>query len=312
MDKAWREWASKRGYRLAFGEPAVVDEVRAEIEGRKDTGELDETFYKTWLSSFRYLDGVELPAVKTVIMFAVPRPAHRLRFTSDDGPFEALVPPTYRWYTRLRERLQEELAANLLGDRHKLVPLPAPLKPMAARLGLVTYGRNNITYAPGFGSYHQLIGFLTDADLGPTGKPQGDAPAVLPDCQHCQACRQACPTGAIGEDRFLLHAERCLTLPSELPGPWPDWFPASRYHCLIGCLICQRVCPQNAGLLAFEEVEMPFTAEETARILSQDGDATDPLWEAIKAKLASAGFPEYEKILGRNLRTLRASGANRL
>ena len=60
----------------------------------------------------------------------------------------------------------------------------APLKPLAVRLGLVRYGRNNVTYAPGMGSYIQLLGYLTDASLPlPDGwRPQ--EPTLLPECER--------------------------------------------------------------------------------------------------------------------------------
>ena len=41
----------------------------------------------------------------------------------------------------------------------------APIKTVAAMLGLVRYGRNNIAYADGIGSYLQLCGYITDARL---------------------------------------------------------------------------------------------------------------------------------------------------
>ena len=163
---------------------------------------------------------------------------------------------------------------------------------------------------PGLGSYHQLVGFATDASLGPGPTAGRDTPALCPECTHCTACREACPAGAIGEDRILLHAERCLTLANEAEGPWPAWLFPAAHHCLGGCMRCQEVCPQNVGLLHWETVTEVFSPEETATILGEGAvaeegrDCVDVRWEQVKAKVASIGLPGYEVIIGRNLRAL--------
>lgn len=252
MNKALQEWASEHGYRITWNHPAVLDEIRLELERRREAGELSEYVYQRSLGRFTYLNNRELPHANTVIVLAVPRPAHRVTFETGSGVFEALVPPTYVWYEETREQVQRELQTVPLEGKCRVATLNAPLKALAARLGLVAYGRNNITYAPELGSYYQLMAFLTDARLEPLSASRTDTTEVSPECEHCQACLEACPTGAIRSDRFLLDAERCLTLYSEDPGPWPDWLPASAHNCLAGCMICQEVCPQNAGLLKIE------------------------------------------------------------
>ena len=148
--------------------------------------------------------------------------------------------------------------------------IDAPLKALAARLGLVRYGRNNVTYAPGIGSYLQLIGCVTDAALPVPADWTPQEPQLLDLCETCGECETACPTGAIGSDRVLLHAERCLTLANEATATFPDWLPSSAHHCLIGCLLCQRACPENARL-EVEDTGIVFTAEETAALLAGSG-----------------------------------------
>jgi epoxyqueuosine reductase len=200
--------------------------------------------------------------------------------------------------------VRQDLAANVLPGQYRLEILPAPLKAVAARLGLVTYGLNNITYTPRFGSYHQLIGLLTDAELVPAGDWRPVPPKTLAECESCEACRGACPTGAIGEDRFLLHAERCLTLHTEAAGAWPEWLTPSVHHCLVGCMYCQEDCPANAGLLRTESTGVMFSAEETATLLADDGTPGDALDGGIRAKLEKLELEDYAPMLGRNLRAL--------
>lgn len=300
-----QEWAEKRGYRVSWGGADVLDEVRAEVQGRWSSGQFDERFY-TGSLAFAYGERAQLPGLRTVIVVSFPRPAHLLRFACEEGCINAVIPPTYLWYEKTTLGVLDELG-RILGPEHRVVRLQSPLKSVAVRLGLAAFGRNNITYVPGFGSYHQLVGCATDAELGPAPTARRSGPELCAECEKCTACRRGCPTGAIGEDRILLHAERCLTYFNEFPGPWPVWLQAEVHHCLVGCLVCQQVCPQNAGLLRFETLPEVIPADETARILR--GAADDYLqWERVKARLEATGLVGYETVISRNLRALRAAG----
>lgn len=149
-----------------------------------------------------------------------------------------------------------------------------------------------------------LAGFLTDADLdlAPDWRPQ--PPARLAACENCESCFSLCPSGAIDAERFLLRAERCLTLFSETPGDWPAWFSPSMQRCLIGCLDCQQSCPENAGLLRTEPSGISFTREETEAILAGDGRRSGPIWAGIAQKFDAARMTHFEPVLCRNLRAV--------
>lgn len=284
----------------------MVEEARVEIEKRRAAGEIDEGVYRAILDEFKDPAAAEAARIRWLLVFAVPCPAYRLAFTLDAGPLHALVPPTYRFYRSIFDTVAEDLKNTLLGKDACVVPLWAPLKTISSRLGLVSYGRNNVTYVEGLGSYHQLVGCLTDADLDllPT---EAHSPILAPECRRCRACLKACPTGAIREDRILIHAERCLTMVNEVSGPWPEWVPPGVHHCLVGCLACQRICPKNVGLLREEPVEEAFGRPETDRILWGEPDDEDPLWQQIKARTARIGLARYDSVLGRNLRALLAA-----
>ncbi len=303
MSSSLSDWAAERGYRVAWGKPSIVEEARLEIEKRRAAGELDEGVYRAALDELKCPAQAEASRFKWLLVFAVPSPAYRLTFNMNAGTLQTLIPPTYRFYRPTFERVVEDLRATLIGKEDCVVPLWAPMKTIASRLGLVTYGRNNVTYADGFGSYHQLVGCLTDADLD-LQPEEKRPPSLAPECRSCRACLKACPTGAISKERILLHAERCLTAVNEVPGAWPEWVRPSAHNCLVGCLACQRVCPKNAGLLREEPIEEAFSRQDTERILSEEPSDDDPAWRQIKAKIARIGLPRYDVVLGRNLRAL--------
>ncbi len=301
-----RAWARRRGCEVAFGPPDALRAVWAEIERRLARGEIDRRV-RSMMSSGG-LGDPELTARGRLIVVAVPRPAHRVTFHLSEGPAQVVIAPTYRGHRFLPWMVHEELATGPLPPGARLVFLDAPLKNLGARLGLVTYGRNNVTYHPNLGSYHQLIGFATDADLGDT---TDQTPEMSLACEGCAACAEACPTSAIAEDRFLLRVDRCLALYGELEQDWPTWIPASAHNCLLGCLVCQEACPQNRGRLKYVDLGPAFTEEETAAILASGGESGQGAprvtlrgarRKALRVKLAALDLKRFEAVLARNLR----------
>jgi epoxyqueuosine reductase len=296
-------WAAQRGCRVAWGSTAAIENARREIAARKAASEIEAAFYEGQLDPI--IAGQAEPSGRTVIVVAMPRPAHLIHFELDGSSFEGLFPPTYFRYRALFEEVRLDLAENALrGSRIEF--LPAPLKAIASRLGLVKYGRNNISYAKGLGSYFQLCGYVTDAKLPETDTAEC-AESLLSECDNCGICTSVCPTGAVVEERVLLRAERCLTFLNENPGDWPEWLSGRAHNALLGCLECQRACPANPEL-SIEDTGVCFSAAETRRLLSGKAVADDRTNTGIRSKLAWLGQPYSEPVLGRNLRALARAG----
>jgi epoxyqueuosine reductase len=310
MAQQLRQWAESRGFRAAWGPLTLLRAVRADLERRRTEGELDEAFARANLT-FDFEQQHPGANGWRVVVIVMPRPAHLVGFVVGGRQIEAVMPPTYQRYRPIFEDVRKELAGVLGGAA--VETLNAPLKLLAARLGVVRYGRNNLTYAQSIGSYLQILGYLTDADLPVEPGWEPREPALLDECADCGICEAVCPTGAIGPDRVLLRAQRCLTLANETAGGWPSWVPASAHHCLIGCLRCQRLCPANPEL-ATVETGVVFSEQETTTLLA-GGEPVGPAWTGIRAKLEALGQPYQEEVLGRNLQALLQAeqrGANGL
>lgn len=319
MHELVREWARNRGYGIAWGDPAILDDVKREIARRHDDGEFDPVFYSNALSErFGFSPEGPVKEVKSVLLLSIPRPLHLLRFETEDGVVQAMVPPTYVNYGSVFERVQLEIE-TLIGSHVHLERMKAPHKAVAARSGLVAYGRNNITFTEKTGSFHQIAGYLTDLDPSENGGPPlaRQEPRMMDRCKNCRICQNACPSGAIGGDRFLLHAERCLTFLNEYHVPWPK-LSRGVHNSIIGCMTCQLCCPVNKDRLNTVELPEVFTVEETRAILA-DGELeaaggvgdlsasarrTGPLWDGIRAKFAATGLDGLDDVAGRNLRAL--------
>ncbi len=308
-----RQWAAARGYAVAVGRRAVVDGAVADVRRRADAGEFASEFGRVLDAKYRVLEEGGSPGwAAALVVFSIPRPVHVVAFETADGAFDAVVPPTYVRYTGTREDLKQQVAHIIPPDR--LFDVAVPLKAAAARLGLVRYGRNNIAYAPGMGSCHQLVGFLADLGWDARGDADFDEPREperLRECETCRVCRDACPTGAIPEDRFLLRAERCLTFHNEQPEPWPDWVPADAHNALVGCMACQERCPANTRRPEVVRLEPRFTIEETVFITSTPFNPEDAGWRGMVDKLGGMGLSGMEEVVGRNLRALLNRGRGR-
>jgi len=124
---------------------------------------------------------------------------------------------------------------------------------------------------------------------------------MMKNCEECELCRRACPTGAIPSDRFLLRAERCITYHNEKKGdvPFPNWMDASWHNCIQGCMRCQKVCPLNRQFLRWIGEEEEFSEEETALLLV--GVSRDRLPEETLRKQKHLSMVDYFDSLPRNL-----------
>lgn len=300
MAEKLKEWASRRGYRVAWGDASIVDIVKREIADRRSGSEIERNFFDDELKSI-VTAWIQNPE-RTIVLVAKPCSAHVVNFDVDGKKIDALLPPTYFLYRATFEEVRQDLAENGL-KAARVEHLAAPLKALASRLGLAVYGRNNIGYVDGLGSYFQLCGYVTDAEL-PEMETQGvGTGGLLADCESCGICAGICPTGAIAEERVLLRAEKCLTYANENAGDWPDWINPQNHNCLVGCLECQRVCPANPEL-PIENSGLSFSAAETRVLLSNEQTTDDQVETGIRFKLAWLGQPYIESVLGRNLKAL--------
>jgi epoxyqueuosine reductase len=146
------------------------------------------------------------------------------------------------------------------------------------------------------GSFLQLVGAFSD--LPCDGDPWRE-PKALDRCESCVVCLRLCPTGAITNDRFLLHAERCLTYHNEAAGDFPNWIDPSSHHCLIGCMRCQTVCPENRAVQEWFEDRAEFSEHETTLFIRRV--PFDRLPSETAAKMKSLEINEDYRLLCRNL-----------
>ncbi len=269
------------------------------IEGSRRRGLLNEELYSEYLAGLVFKPPDILREAKSLIVVAVPEPQIRVIFTWRGESWPVTIPPTYTNYREKDKRVGDVLSRVLNPQGYHVARATLPLKTLAVRSGLGDYGRNNICYVSGMGSFHRLVAFYTEF---PCPEDTWREPQMAKSCQSCQACVDICPTGAITGKRFLIYAERCLTFHNERRGEFPAWIDPSWHNCLVGCLHCQIRCPQNVRFLEWIEGDQVFSEEETSLILEHVPSNHLPL-ETVK-KLEQLDLIEYLDVLPRNLRLL--------
>lgn len=117
---------------------------------------------------------------------------------------------------------------------------PAMEREHAQRAGLGWIGKHTLLIHPHRGSFFLLGGIATSLDLA----PEPDAPPIADHCGSCTRCIDACPTGAITP--YSVDARRCVSyLTLEHEGPIDPALHAGMGEYILGCDICQDVCPFN-------------------------------------------------------------------
>jgi epoxyqueuosine reductase len=132
---------------------------------------------------------------------------------------------------------------------------PMAEKSWAAKAGLGFIGKNDLLIVfdnkngkkrKSLGSFHFLGVIISDLELEPDH--------IQPEtCGKCRKCIEACPTGAICDDR-LIDANKCIAFHTlENENNIPIEIARSMGNNIFGCDICQLVCPYNNNLLTTTE-----------------------------------------------------------
>ncbi len=102
----------------------------------------------------------------------------------------------------------------------------------------------------------------------------------------------------------MIRAERCIVFHNERKGDiqFPSWIDPSLHNCLIGCMQCQRACPQNKKFLNWIEETEEFSEEETMLLLN--GATKEKLSTATLKKLRNIDMLEDIGVFPRNLTVL--------
>jgi len=267
-----------------------LDDLRAELAKQNQAGFLKSEFLNdpSYLAGCQYDYSEIMPNAESLIIVAVPQPITKLRFTWQGKQQTVVIPPTYIYSAA--DNLATEIAEReLTKGNFSCKRIKIPYKILAVRSGLAQYGRNNITYIHGMGSYYRLVAFATDM---PVISDNWQEIEMMPECSSCRACLNSCPTKCIDPDRSVIHGEKCLTYFNESAKPFPDSVGSNWHNSLLGCMKCQLACPQNKTGNPIVEIENPFTEQELAMLFTANDYSELP--ETTLVTLQKLNLTDYD------------------
>jgi epoxyqueuosine reductase len=244
---------------------------------------------------------------RSLISVVMPSPKAILQFNDQGRLIDCVLPPHYINWEANNRRVLLYLSEYL--EQHGFsagMAYTFPQKLLAVHCGLGAYGRNNICYNDEFGSYMQIMTYLSDL---PCEETVWFPLSRMERCEQCRACVISCPTGAIDAERQLVNSDRCITVANESPGEFPEWLNEDAHNSITGCTKCQDCCPANAHSKDNIMTGFIFTEDETAELLEYIGDV--PYSDSLAAKLKATGVsPEFVSSFPRNLAVLLQADKN--
>lgn len=295
----------KHGLKAKLVSINSIRKIKQELEQTQNNNPFITKYLNGYFEEFKYEHSIIMTNPKSLLIVAVPDSIKRVYFNLNGRKHTALIPPVYSFHSSVKNEdnqkkikeinnvLEKTLSSYDL-EAHK-INLPAKL--LAARSGLGVYGKNNLCYVEGLGSFMWLGVYLTDI---PCDNEVWLEYNIMDICEDCNLCSYNCPTNAINGDSFIIQASRCISYHDESESNFPSWI--DKKNAIIGCLRCQIVCPANRELIKKIIDIATFEDYETKEIIKKT--ALKNLKESTIKKIDDINFIEYYELLARNLKLL--------
>lgn len=150
-----------------------------------------------------------------------------------------------------------------------------PAKAAAVRAGLGVIGKNGLLITPQYGTRVVIILMA----VGIESARQDETHDAVLDCIGCGRCQQACPSGAIDENG-MSHPERCLRNFMMEGVKVPQELRERMGMRMIGCDVCQRVCPMQPDVN--KHIEQTMTLDS---FMTDDPAAFSAAVSALAARI---------------------------
>lgn len=292
------QYLTDAGFKSSVVSIRHLPALQSDLENLLAQRILNRDFYNDIISRYdlqwQFEPLTDFAEATSVIITAVRQPKVSVKFKSSGTIDSTIIPPTYLHDTD--EKALNIIATHLGNHGYKVSDALLPTKLLAVHCGLARYGKNNIAYIDGWGSFFRLRAYFSDI---PCTADNWQDVQMMKLCEKCVACVKNCPTGAISDSRFLICGEKCITYFNEGTDGFPEWIDPSWHNCLIGCMICQDVCPANKEHTGWIVPGGEFSEEETQLIMK--GVPKDKLPLGTAEKLKKLCMWDWYNLLQRNL-----------
>jgi len=167
-----------------------------------------------YLKDLEYQAPQSMPNARSLTVVSTPAHLRSVGFRWHGMSHTLLVPGGYFYYDNeaFRRALLNQVAGRVAGNANaKMVFSNPPLKTVAVRSGLAEYGKNNITYVEGYGSFHILWAFFSEEVL----PDQWSRPyRTMRVCEGCSLCSR----GAGRNDTWRVAGSICFADAEHLGG----------------------------------------------------------------------------------------------
>ncbi len=151
-----------------------------------------------------------------------------------------------------------------------------PIRELLVRSGAGVPLKNGLTYISGYGTRYSVQTLLADFTEPPfTPVKTQDEPF----CAKCHACEKICPSKAISDNGYDYAKCARAYMGGE---PMEDWV-MDCMTSILGCELCQSICPYNREIEPMQEVPGAFALE---KLLSGD---VKPALEIVGTNLNKDG-----------------------
>lgn len=133
-----------------------------------------------------------------------------------------------------------------------------PVRELLLRNGAGVPLRSGLTAVSPYGTRYSVQ--TVAADLPGVAYTRKKPVAACP-CGNCRACERACPSGAISREGYDFKKCARAYMGGET---MPEWV-MDALDSILGCEICQSVCPFNAGVEPLDEAPEAFALEKLLR-----------------------------------------------
>ncbi len=129
-----------------------------------------------------------------------------------------------------------------------------PIRELLLRSGVGSPLKNGLTMIKGYGtrySVQALLAQLPEPVFTPAREPEPTR------CSVCHACERICPSGGISDAGYNFQSCARAYMGGD---PMEDWV-MDAMTCMLGCELCQKICPYNAAIEPIAQMPDAFRLE---------------------------------------------------